>query len=249
MYMKRIFFYLVLLLTGLEAAAQERKPMNKPYIDLRPMHFGILVGTNFQDVELENVGPQLVTLEDGTVVEQTIVTDADKWNPGFSVGVLAEGRLSAHLALRFAPTMHFGSKHLTFRNLSDLDPEGVARVTTQDMKNTYISLPLNVKFSAQRFNNYRPYLVAGVNPMINLTSKDQDILQLKRYDVFLEIGLGCDFYLPFFKLNPELKFSYSLMNSLDTSHADEIRDANMRAFTNSVRSAHTKMITLMFYFE
>ena len=65
----------------------------------------------------------------------------------------------------------------------------------------------------------------------------------------LEIGLGCDFYLPFFKLNPELKFSYSLTNSLDTKHADEIRDGNMRVYSNSVRSAHSKLITLSFYFE
>lgn len=223
--------------------------MNKPYIDLRPLHFGILVGTNLQDIEFENVGPQQVTLDDGTVVEQTILVDADKWNPGFSVGVLAEGRISNHFALRFAPTMHFGAKHLVFRNLSDLDQEGLPRQTTQDLKNTYISIPIDLKFSAQRFNNYRPYIVAGVNPMINLTHKDQDLIQLKRYDVMLEVGLGCDFYLPFFKLNPELKFSYSLTNSLDTKHADELRDANMRVYANAVRSAHAKMVTLTFYFE
>ena len=223
--------------------------MNKPYIDLRPLHFGILVGTNFQDVELENVGPQIVTLDDGTVVEQTIVTDADKWNPGFTVGVLAEGRLSNHFAIRFAPTMHFGAKHLVFRNLTDLDPEGLPRQMTQDMKNTYLSLPLDLKFSAQRFNNYRPYPIAGTNPMINLTRSDQDFLQLKRYDVMFEVGMGCDFYLPFFKLNPELKFCYSLTNSLNTKHADELRDANMIVYANSVRNAHSKMIVLTFYFE
>lgn len=223
--------------------------MNKPYIDLRPLHFGILVGTNLQDVELENVGPQQVTLDDGTVVEQTIVVDADKWNPGFSVGVLAEGRISNHFALRIAPTMHFGAKHLVYRNFSDLDPEGMPRQITQDLKNTYIAIPIDLKFSAQRFNNYRPYIIAGFNPMINLTHKDQDLIQLKRYDAMVEVGLGCDFYLPFFKLNPELKFSYSLTNSLDTKHADELRDANMRVYANSVRSAHAKMITLTFYFE
>ncbi len=247
--MKRLLFSLAMLVVTLTAVAQERKPMNKPYIDLRPLHFGILVGTNFQDVELDNVGPQLVTLDDGTVVEQTIVVDADKWNPGFTVGVLAEGRLSNHFALRFAPTMHFGAKHLVFHNLTDLDQEGKPRVSTQDMKNTYLSLPLDVKFSAQRFNNYRPYVIAGINPMINLTRNDQDFLQLKRYDVMLEVGLGCDFYLPFFKLNPELKFCYNLMNSLDTKHADELRDANLRVYANAVRSAHTKMIVLTFYFE
>jgi hypothetical protein len=32
------------------ANAQERKPQNKPYIDLRPMHFGISVGFHMQDI-------------------------------------------------------------------------------------------------------------------------------------------------------------------------------------------------------
>lgn len=237
-----------MLVATLVATAQARKPMNKPYIDLRPMHFGILIGTNFQDIEFEDVGPQTITTEEGTIM-QTIVTDADKWNPGFSVGVLAEGRISNHLALRCTPTMHFGAKHIVFRNLTDLDQAGIPRQTTQDMKNTYLSVPVNIKFSAQRFNNYRPYIMAGINPMLNLTHKDQDYIQLKRYDVMLEVGLGCDFYLPFFKLNPELKFCYSLTNSLDAKHADEIRDANLRAFTNSVRSAHAKMFVLTFYFE
>ena len=99
------------------------------------------------------------------------------------------------------------------------------------------------------FNNYRPYLIAGINPMLNLTSKSQDYIQLRRYDTMVELGFGCDFYLPFFKLIPELKFSYSLTNSLDTHHSDGLTDANARLYTNSVSSGHAKMITLTFYFE
>jgi hypothetical protein len=233
----------------LQLAAQERKVQNKPYIDLRPMHFGIHVGLNMQDIEFQNVGPQTVTLDDGTVMQQTIVMDADRWNAGFSVGVLADLRLSNHLNLRITPTMHFGAKHLTFHNLTDLDPEGFPHEETQDMKNTYISFPVDLKFSAQRWNNYRPYLIAGVNPMINLTGKDQDFIQLKRMDTFLEVGLGCDLYLPFFKLIPELKFCYSLTNALDRNHANELVDINKRAYANAVTSGHSKMIVLTFYFE
>jgi hypothetical protein len=230
-------------------AAQDRKVQNKPYIDLRPMHFGIHVGLNMQDIELQNVGPQTITLEDGTVMQQTIVTDADRWNAGFSVGVLADLRLSNHLNLRVTPTMHFGAKHLTFHNLSDLDPEGFPHEVTQDMKNTYISFPVDLKFSAQRWNNYRPYVIAGVNPMINLTGKDQDYIRLKKMDTFLEIGLGCDLYLPFFKLIPELKFCYSLTDALDHNHANELMDVNKRIYANAVNKGQSKMIVLTLYFE
>ena len=248
--MKRsIIILLVSCLATVQMTAQDRKVQNKPYMDLRPMHFGIHVGLNMQDIELQNVGPQTITLEDGTVMQQTIVTDADRWNAGFSVGVLSDLRLSNHLNLRVTPTMHFGAKHLTFHNLSDLDPEGFPHEVTQDMKNTYISFPVDLKFSAQRWNNYRPYVIAGVNPMINLTGKDQDYIRLKKMDTFLEIGLGCDLYLPFFKLIPELKFCYSLTNALDRNHANELMDVNKRIYANAVTSGHSKMIVLTFYFE
>ena len=213
------------------------------------MHFGISVGFHMQDIELQNVGPQVIVNEDGTETTETVVCDQDNWNPGFSVGVLADQRLSKHLSIRLCPTMHFGAKHLVFRHLNRLDPEGHIMTATQDMKNTYIAFPINLKFSAERFNNYRPYIVGGVNPMINLTAKSQDYIQLKRYDTMVELGLGCDFYLPFFKLIPELKFSFSLMDALDKGHAEELTDANARIYTNSVTAGHAKMVTLTFYFE
>lgn len=247
--MKRTLLMLTLCLTALMTTAQERKVQNRPYTDLRPLHLGILVGMNLQDMELENVGPQTILQEDGTSKTQTIVCDDDKWNAGFSVGVLADLRLSKHLNLRFTPTMHFGAKHLTFYNMTELNAEGRLLEMTQDMKSTYISFPVDLKFSAERWNNYRPYVIAGVNQLVNLTSKNQDFLQLKRTDTMIEVGLGCDLYLPFFKLIPELKFCYSLTNAIDSSHANELQDTNKRMYANAVSSGQSKMIVLTFYFE
>ena len=244
-----IYILTLLCLFVTTGQAQTRTIQNRPYTDLRRLHFGVLVGLHLQDIDLKNVGPQLITFDDGATTEKTIVCDNDRWNAGFSVGVLGDLRLSKHFNLRFIPTMHFGAKHLTFRNLTDVDEYGRPIEVTQDMKNTYLSLPVDLKFSAERWNNYRPYLMAGINPMLNLTSKNQEYLQLKKSDLFLEIGLGCDFYLPFFKLIPELKFCYSLSDALDHGHANELKDENMRAYTNAVTSGHSKMIVLTFYFE
>ena len=231
------------------AVCQERTAQNKPYIDLRKLHFGILIGLHMQDIEFENVGPQTFVDGDGITQNQTILCDADTWNPGFSVGVLAELRLNNNISARFTPTMHFGAKHLVFRNISVLDAHGNPTEKTQDLKNTYISLPIGIKFAAPRFNNHRPYLIGNINPMINLTGKDHDIIQLKRFDTMVEIGMGCDFYLPFFKLIPELKFCYSLSDALDKKHSNSIEDPTMRAYANSVRSGRSKMFVLTFYFE
>ncbi|MCR4603438.1 MAG: PorT family protein [Prevotella sp.] len=248
--MRRIVTTILLALVVITAAGQKRKVQNKPYIDLRPLHFGIQIGLNMQDVELQNKGPQLMQMQEGEEpTEQLVLTDADTWNPGFSVGVVADMRLSQHFSLRLVPTMHFGSKHLVFRNYKDLNDGGLPRETTQDMKNTYISLPVDLKFSAERFNNYRPYMIAGISPMINLSGKDQDYIHTKRYDTMVEIGLGCDYYLPFFKFIPELKFSFSLADVFDKKHIDELTDMNKRVFANSVDAAYSKMIVLTFYFE
>ena len=199
------------------------------------MHFGISVGMNMQDIEFETEAP--------------IVCDADRWNTGFSVGVLADMRISNHLNLRVSPTMHFGSKHIVFHNLNELDTEGNPKTETQDMKNTYLAVPVDLKFSAQRWNNIRPYMMAGVSPMVNLTSKSQEIIQLKRTDLMVEIGLGCDLYLPFFKLIPELKFCYGLSDRIDKSHIADLKDDNKKMYANSIKSGHTKMIVLTLYFE
>jgi len=247
--MKKTCVILLALLLALPLLAQKRKVQNRPYIDLRPVHFGISIGLNLQDVEIDNVGPTTITLADGTETPVSYVCDADIWNPGFSVGVLADLRLGQHFSLRVAPTMHFGSKRLLFRNLlipADSDKPATA---TQDLKNTYLSVPVDLKFYAQRFNNYRPYMLAGVSPMLNLAGKEQSAVQLKHFDTMVEVGMGCDFYLPFFKLIPELKFCYSLTNSIDRDHLGELRNADLKGMGSSISGAHTKMVVLTLYFE
>ena len=247
--MKQLLTLILLFAMALSAPAQKRKVQNRPYIDLRPMHFGISIGLNMQDMEVQNVGPQLIDMPDGSQVPAQILSDVDMWNPGFSVGVLADMRLSQHFSLRVTPTMHFGSKRLYFRNMLVMNDSGQPLESTQDLKCTYLSVPVDLKFSAERFNNYRPYILAGVSPMINLAGKDQDYVQLKRYDLMLEFGLGCDRYLPFFKFAPELKFCYGLADVLDKNHANELTDVNKRSYAQSVSRATTKMIVLTLYFE
>lgn len=247
--MNRLFSIILMLAATLCANAQGKAVQNRPYTDLRPFHFGVVVGMHLQDIEFTNVGPQMVMNEDGTSAEKIITCDQDRWDMGFNVGVLGELRLGNHFAFRIAPTMYFGTRHLTFMNLTDKLENGEPIIQNQEMKSVYISSALNLLFSAPRLNNVRPYLMAGVNPMINLSGKDNDYVKLKRYDVFLELGLGCDFYLPYFKLRPELKFCYSLINSLDTKHPDRLKDKNMMMYAKSVKDAHSKMIVLSFYFE
>lgn len=248
--MKRLLYIILLLATSMVGFAQERTVQNRPYTDLRPFHFGVMVGTHLQDLEIVNTGPQTVDLGDGSgSVQKVISVDQDRWDAGFTVGVLGELRLNTTFQLRIAPTMYFGTRHLTFRNLTDLNAKGQPIENTQDLKSVYISCAFNLIAAAPRFNNHRPYLMLGINPMANLSGKNDDYLKLKGGDAYLEVGLGCDFYLPFFKLRPELKFMYGLSNSLDANHVKELRDKNTQMYANFAKEARSKMIALTFYFE
>lgn len=241
-----IFMWVVVLMV---ASAQERTVENRPYTDLRPFHFGVIIGTHMQDMELVNAGPQVIVGEDGTSQETLVSTDQSRWDPGINVGVLGEFRLSQHFQLRVAPMMYFGSRHIVFRDLKNIDTDGRPQESRQEIKSAYIACSADIIFAAPRFNNHRPYLMAGVSPMINLNTKSSDYLRLKRQTMALELGVGCDFYLPFFKLRPELKFVYDLGNTLDTKHPAELRDKNQLKFAQSVSEVRTKMIVLSFYFE
>lgn len=229
------YILLVLVLLPLCSVAQERKVQNKPYIDYRRLHYGFFIGTHVQDMEFVNNG--FVT-EGG----ESWYADIAEYNPGFSVGVLADLRLNGHLSLRAMPTMHFGQNTVVFREQNSGD------FSRQSIKTTYISLPIHVKFAAERFNNYRPYITAGVSPMLNLTVKKQKQLLLKKFDFMVEVGMGCDFYMPFFKLIPEVKFAFSLLDVLEKERKD-LLDANLLKFTQSVDGVTSKMIIISFYFE
>lgn len=244
--MRRTIFCLMLtLLCAVHTMGQTRRVQNRPYTDLRPFHFGVFVGTHLQDVEFLNVGPQILEMEDGTMSERLVTCDQDRWDPGFNVGVLGEFRLSEHFQFRVAPAMYFGTRHLMFHNFS----EEKEKEEHQELKSAYISTALDLIFASPRFNNHRPYVMVGLNPMINLSARDNDYLKLKGTDLFFEAGIGCDFYLPFFKLRPELKFMFSLGNVLDPKHSEKLKDKNMLQYTKSVSEASTKMFVLSFYFE
>ena len=247
--MKRKIAAILALLTYINVlSAQELTVQNRPYTDLRPFHFGILVGPHLQDLEFNNIGPQVFVNDDGTQQEYIITTDQDRWDQGFQVGVLGELRLNRSFQFRVAPTLYFGSRHISFHNMN---PQAVDTLITraQTLKSVSVGCAMDLIFGAHRLNNHRPYLMLGLNPMINLTGSQNDYIKLKRYDLFFEAGIGCDFYLPFFKLRPELKFMYSLTNSLDTDHPNHIKDKTMLPYAKSIDKTRSKIIALTFYFE
>lgn len=71
---------------------------------------------------------------------------------------------------------------------------------------------------------------------------------MKGTDFGVEFGIGCDIYLPFFKLCPELKFSFGLVDLLEKDRSD-LTDPELIKYPNSLSKATSRMVTLTFNFE
>ena len=139
--------------------------------------------------------------------------------------------------------MMFGSRDIRFLDINNGTEE------RQNIKSTYVTLPIDLKFAAQRVRNARPYLVGGVMPAFDVSKKRNDLLKLSSSDMFITVGFGCDFYLPYFKLIPELKFCFGLRDVLVHDRPELADDPSRYKYTQSIAKATSKMICLTFYFE
>ena len=217
------------------------KILNRPYADLKRVHFGFSVGMHFQDLKFTHNG--LVT-----PVGQQWVAEVPGYDPGFCVNVLADLRLHKYLNLRISPGMYFGSKSVRMIDFNHT-PGAVATEAVQDVKSAYVTVPVDLKISGDRLHNARPYVTGGVMATFDVSKKRSDYLMFNTADVYLTCGIGCDFYLPFFKLNPEVKFCFGLTDILRHTRPDLDDNPEMMKITESLQKVKSNMIIFTFYFE
>ena len=212
------------------------KVLNRPYADFKRIHLGFSVGMQFMDVSLANNG--FVT-DDG----QSWFMEQPGWDPGFCVNGLIDLRLNSYFNLRFNPGMYFGT-----RNIHMVDANTGA-TEQQSIKSAYVVMPFDLKYSAVRLRNIRPYMTTGLMPAFDVSKKRNDFLRFKNTDLYWTIGFGCDTYLPYFKFIPEIKFCLGLTDILQRNRPDLEEEPDKLKFTQSLKKATSKMIVLTFYFE
>ena len=221
--------------------AQRQKPRNQPYADLKWYHLGFHIGLHTQDLILTNSG---AVTSDGEVWYAEIPT----YNPGFSVGVIGDLYLNPYMNLRFTPTVHFGDKSVTAVTKDYIENGNLEAMMTTSVRSNYLTLPLDLKYAAFRLNNHRPYMLAGVYGAFDMGRKKGEPILLKNFDYGVEFGFGCDVYLPFFKLCPEIKFCFGLANILEKDRSDLTHDKD-KIMSQALSKATSRMIVLTFNFE
>lgn len=207
----RIFLLLVFFITATGIYAQPPKVQNLQRFDTKRIHFGFSLGINSGSFALHRkayntTGDSLASID---VINQG----------GFNLGIVSDLHLNQYFNLRFVPTLVFGQRNLDF-NFISITGEKVTQ--SREVESTYLDFPLLFKYRSARLNNFAAYFIVGGKYSIDLASNEdvdnrdieESIIKLKRNTTSAEVGIGTDFFLPYFKFALELKMSYTLDNAL-----------------------------------
>ncbi len=235
---KIILIFILSFIAFLSTAAQKKVVLNLQQVDMKPIHFGFILGMHTQDFSFT---PSLIPDEDGVVW----YADVTKPSPGFTVGIISDLRLGEYFNLRFVPTLNFGDRSITYSGY-----QGNFKVADYNttVLSTLTNFPLEIKYRAKRVNNYRPYLLAGAGVMFDFARKKDQVILLQPLDYFVEFGVGCDFYLPYFKFSPELKMCIGFNDMLDRDR-DLVDLGEDIKYTNAISKLTSRLLVLSFNFE
>jgi hypothetical protein len=172
---------------------------------------------------------------------------------GFIVSIVANMQMGRNFELQFVPSLSFGGRKInydieTYRTVSS-QVSKIQTSVSKDIPSTYINLPVEIKYKAFRYNNFRPYLLTGAQYSLDLASNakkreqkksNEKIVKFNRDDIYLEAGVGFDFYNEWFKFGLELKMMYGLMDVLK-------QEGNI--YTLSIDRVNSKIFQVSFTFE
>lgn len=237
--MKKFLLLIILFISVLYSSAQEEKPYNIPNFDYKLLHFGFTIGLNVMDFGFER-----------NAEATNLYADVTNIQPGFQVSAVSDLRLGDHFNLRFLPGISFGAREIIFYDydsgLETSRPGGNSRAKVGP---AFLDFPLHLKYRSRRDNNYRPYLIGGVNFRYDMAAKkdfdgdSNEPIRLNSADLYVEIGFGVDTYLKYFKFAPEIKFAVGF-NNMHSGDPGPNPD-----FANSITRLTSYIVMLNFHFE
>jgi hypothetical protein len=198
------------------AQIQNKSPLYLLHYDyIRHWRFGFSMGLNVFDYTTIN------SLKSVHIPDETpgiIKADVVDIVPGFNINGIVNYRLSYYLSLRALPGICFGVRKLNFYR-----PDG-SLLHSMQIESNYAEVPIQLKYAAKRVNNYRPYMIAGVNSRFNMNWKTREkkgtYISSAIFEPFYEAGFGLDIYFYYFKLSLEFKYSGGFLNSLGNNVVD-----------------------------
>lgn len=233
--MKRLFLFLAFLFLVQTAEAQlfsRERLANLENFDKRRWTWGYFLGFNNYDFKFDYINE---TGEPDIAVQKS---------GGFNVGLVGDLRINDYFNLRLEPGLYYTERNLTFPGFVE------ERDYLREVKSTYIHIPLLLKISTKRLNNFKPFLVAGVSTSVNLTSDEKNPedntvgrFRMTTNTYYYELGFGIDFYLFYFKFTPSIRGVFALSDEL-------IRDESPNSpYTSNIDKLSSRGVFINFTFQ
>lgn len=238
--MKSFFsiFTFLIMFNSLNAQlfSKERVANNVDNIDKKFLTWGYFLGFNSYDFKFEYN-------ED---LEDILVDNSF----GFHLGLVGDMRINDHLNLRLEPGVFFTTRNLRYDESYFDGMEFNNSDLLREVKSTYVHIPLLLKFSTKRINNFKPFIVGGLSAALNLSSNQDNPddnsagqFRMRKSTYFYEIGFGIDFYLLYFKFTPSIRGIFALNDEI-------VRDADPNSpWTGNVSQMQTRGVFINFTFE
>jgi len=209
---RRILIGVLLIFSFIKMTEAQVYPKNLPKYDRKDWHFGFTLGMNSMDFVINPV--------DQPNYNDTLMVIQPMSSQGFNIGIVANRRLTTYLDLRFVPTLSFGERSIKYIIKSG---PGEESTYIKSVESTYIDFPLTIKYKSKRlpgrWNNSRVYVLGGVRYSLDLASQkkkkgvsDDVVIKLNPHDLMGTLGVGFDFFLPYFKLGIEFQMAYGVLN-------------------------------------
>ena len=223
---------LILLVSCSSLYAQRGVNQNlKGFDENRKIHFGFLLGINQLNSNL--------AVNNSIFTEDTIYSLNIKSSPGFNLGIVTDFHVGESWDIRtLFPTLIFGQRDFEYLISSE---DGIF-IDKRLSESTYLSLPIEIKYKAERYGNWRPYLTGGgfaANDMVSQKNTQMDIIvvRLQKWDFGYTIGFGFEFFLEYFKFSTQFKWDKGLRNMIikdNTPFTDVINSIRSNTFTVSL---------------
>ena len=231
--------------------------LNMTTYDQDMFHFGFVLGANQCHTTLTPIPNLSSHIFDSTYIPDLLpLPDSARvlsvWSSpaiGFVISIVSNMRMGDHFDLRFIPSLSFGDRNLLYTIQSYRKGDTSMIEVTKKVPSTYINFPLEVRYKSLRYNNFRAYLMTGIQYTLDLASQakkreqknsDQKIVKFNGSDFYAETGVGFEFYNEWFKFGIELKMLYGLTDVLN-------RERNL--YTDSIESLKSKIFQVSFTFE
>lgn len=212
---------------------------NLGMFDRRTLHYGIQVGYTQTKFDL--------AYSENDSLRQTLQGVTSYYAPGFHIAVIGDLRLSDWFNLRLLPGVTIVTRTLSYSWVDGYMATHRLAERSRNVESVYGDIPLELKFRAVRWNNFRPYLTAGASYGFDFASlrknrnqTNQAIVRLQPHDFRYTMGVGFDVFLRYVKFAVELKMAFGM---LDLKVQDP--DIYIRSFDN----LKSRTFMLSFTFE